>query len=81
MHITAENVAELFPDVDTSVVARPRLVGSDNVDLRGYDEDQIRLMDEVCIVVDVDDLPIGSASKKVCELRLSSPLALSDGTG
>lgn len=53
--ITAENMLRLFPDIDTS---------SDS--LSGHDEEQIRLMDEVCIVTDNDDLPIGTASKKIC---------------
>ena len=35
--------------------------------LEGYDEEQIRLMDEVCIVLDEQDMPIGSADKKTCE--------------
>jgi hypothetical protein len=34
--------------------------------LTGHDEEQIRLMDEVCIVTDENDLPIGTASKKIC---------------
>lgn len=40
--------------------------------MAGYDEEQIRLMDEVCIVLDEDDIPIGSASKKVCECTAGS---------
>jgi isopentenyl-diphosphate Delta-isomerase len=36
--------------------------------LSGYDDEQIRLMDEMCIVLDNDDQPIGSASKKACHL-------------
>lgn len=55
--ITAENILRLFPDIDTSGEA-----------LEGHDEEQIRLMDEVCIVTDEDDLPIGTASKKLCHL-------------
>lgn len=53
--ITAENMLRLFPDIDTSSDA-----------LSGHDEEQIRLMDEVCIVTDENDLPIGKASKKIC---------------
>ncbi|KAI9865281.1 MAG: isopentenyl-diphosphate delta-isomerase idi1 [Vezdaea acicularis] len=60
--ITADNVLRLFPDIDTS------LAQSRDNDLAGYDEEQIRLMDEVCIVLDENDVPIGSASKKVCHL-------------
>ena len=75
--VTRENVTTLFPDVHT------RLIGADMVPtttsstnstsdsddlLAGYDEEQIRLMDEMCIVLDNDDMPIGSASKKACHL-------------
>jgi isopentenyl-diphosphate delta-isomerase len=55
--ITAENILRLFPDIDTSGEA-----------LEGHDEEQIRLMDEVCIVTDENDMPIGTASKKLCKL-------------
>ncbi|KAK5092640.1 isopentenyl-diphosphate delta-isomerase idi1 [Exophiala xenobiotica] len=76
--ITADNITTLFPEVHT------RLIGADlppnhidstgtvtsdvNPDLAGYDEEQIRLMDEVCIVLDYDDKAIGTASKKDCHL-------------
>ncbi len=53
--ITAETMLRLFPDIDTSGEA-----------LEGHNEEQIRLMDEVCIVTDENDLPIGTASKKLC---------------
>ena len=55
--MTAETILRLFPDIDTSSEA-----------LSGHDEEQIRLMDEVCIVTDENDLPIGKASKKICAL-------------
>jgi isopentenyl-diphosphate Delta-isomerase len=70
--ITVDNVLALFPDVDTSLartVLPPSAGGSsvrDDEDLEGHDAEQIRLMNEVCIVVDNDDKPIGSASKKTC---------------
>jgi isopentenyl-diphosphate Delta-isomerase len=69
--ITAENVATLFPDVDTSLARSILPTAADSSvrtggDLEGYDEEQIRLMEEVCIVLDNDDKPIGSASKKTC---------------
>jgi isopentenyl-diphosphate delta-isomerase len=63
--ITAENVIRLFPDVNTTLASDHKVPTSDN-DLAGYDEEQVRLMEEVCIVLDTDDKPIGSASKKVC---------------
>ena len=61
--ITAQTILRLFPDIDTT---------SDALD--GHDEEQIRLMDEVCIVLDENDLPIGTASKKLCTYLLSSRL-------
>ncbi|OAX80668.1 isopentenyl-diphosphate delta-isomerase [Emergomyces africanus] len=71
--ITAENVTTLFPDVDPSLAqAFSRSPNGpparDSGELEGYDEEQIRLMDEVCIVLDENDQPIGSASKKTCHL-------------
>jgi isopentenyl-diphosphate Delta-isomerase len=63
--ITAENVGRLFPDVNITLATHP---GSGDNELEGYDEEQIRLMDEVCIVLDKDDNPIGSGSKKACLL-------------
>ena len=56
--ITAETILRLFPDIDTRSDA-----------LEGHDEEQIRLMDEVCIVTDENDLPIGTASKKLCKWK------------
>jgi len=55
--IRAENILRLIPDIDTTSDA-----------LSGHDEEQIRLMDEVCIVLDENDMPIGKASKKICHL-------------
>jgi len=67
--ITAENVLRLFPDVNTSLNGTSHSTAND-ADLAGYDEEQIRLMEEVCIVVDENDRPIGSGSKKTCKLGL-----------
>ncbi|KAG8627903.1 hypothetical protein KVT40_003776 [Elsinoe batatas] len=63
--INAENILRLFPQINTALAAQS--AQNDN-DLEGYDEEQIRLMDEVCIVLDNDDKPIGSATKKICHL-------------
>lgn len=74
LRITAENVATLFPEVDTSLAREvlPKADGNpsaaSSTELAGYDEEQVRLMDEVCIVLDDDDKPIGSASKKICKM-------------
>lgn len=37
-------------------------------DLSGYDQDQVRYMEEMCILLDQNDQDIGSASKKECHL-------------
>ncbi|KAF2747799.1 isopentenyl-diphosphate delta isomeras-like protein 1 [Sporormia fimetaria CBS 119925] len=66
--ITAENVLQLFPEVSTAVIGGNHHSATRDNDMAGYDEEQIKLMDEVCIVLDDDDKPIGSASKKVCHL-------------
>lgn len=41
-----------------------------SIDLKGYDAEQARLMDERCIVVDEQDRPIGALDKKTCKLLL-----------
>ncbi|KAF3924002.1 hypothetical protein ABW21_db0203804 [Orbilia brochopaga] len=64
LRITAENMRQLFPEINTSLGES----ASQNSELAGYDAEQVRLMDEVCIVLDEDDNPIGSASKKICHL-------------
>jgi isopentenyl-diphosphate Delta-isomerase len=69
--ITAQNVLHLFPEVNTTLTACPPSNPSSSHqddDLSGHDAEQIRLMDEVCIVLDTDDNPLGSASKKTCHL-------------
>jgi isopentenyl-diphosphate Delta-isomerase len=66
--ITASNVTNLFPDVSTRLVGAEPTSDATDGDLAGYDAEQIRLMDEVCIVLDASDNPIGSASKKACHL-------------
>lgn len=34
----------------------------------GHDEEQIKLMDELCIVLDYQDKPVGAGTKKLCHL-------------
>lgn len=65
--ITAENVEQQFPEVSTTLIGTAQDSDTQNADLAGYDEEQIRLMDEVCIVLDDNDKPIGTASKKTCK--------------
>lgn len=64
--ITAENIIRLFPEINTSLAISSQQQESSELD--GYDEEQVRLMDEMCIVLDINDKPIGSASKKICHL-------------
>jgi isopentenyl-diphosphate Delta-isomerase len=69
--ITASNILTLFPDVSPTLTnphpsSDPN--GDQNGDLTGYDAEQIRLMDEICIVVSTADAPIATASKKTCHL-------------
>lgn len=68
--VTADNVTTLFPSVSTRLVGEEPTNGnlSSSTDLAGYDEEQIRLMDELCIVLDENDQPLGNASKKDCHL-------------
>ncbi|KAG2735484.1 hypothetical protein G9P44_001698 [Scheffersomyces stipitis] len=43
--------------------------GSNEEDLfDGHDEEQIRLMEELCIVLDNDDKPVGAGTKKLCHI-------------
>lgn len=65
---SAQAILRLFPEINTNLATECQTNGTRDRDLEGYDEEQIRLMDEMCIVLDEDDLPIGSASKKVCHL-------------
>ncbi|KAF2671588.1 isopentenyl-diphosphate delta-isomerase [Microthyrium microscopicum] len=65
--ISGPEILRLFPDdVNPSIIGSGAAQSSSGNDLEGYDEEQIRLMDEVCIVIDSDDKPIGSGSKKIC---------------
>ncbi|KAG0292645.1 isopentenyl-diphosphate delta-isomerase idi1 [Linnemannia gamsii] len=41
---------------------------SADVDLSKYDDEQVKLMEEMCIVIDRDDKRIGADSKKTCHL-------------
>ncbi|KAF8421229.1 IDI1, isopentenyl diphosphate:dimethylallyl diphosphate isomerase [Tirmania nivea] len=72
--ITASRILTLFPEIDSSLATAT--TDDDNSVLDGYDAEQVRLMEEVCIVLDEDDKPIGSASKKVCHLMKNINLGL-----
>jgi len=40
-----------------------------DVDLSMYDDEQVKLMEEMCIVLDRDDKRIGADTKKNCRFR------------
>ena len=61
--ITAQNLLRLFPEIAASGNAS---AGGGN-ELDGHDALQVSLMEEMCIVLDENDKPIGRASKKICE--------------
>ncbi|KAG5363749.1 Isopentenyl-diphosphate Delta-isomerase [Yarrowia sp. B02] len=72
--ITADTVAQQFPEVapiaDVASASRPSTESSSASSklFDGHDEEQIKLMDEICVVLDWDDKPIGGASKKCCHV-------------
>lgn len=72
--VTADNVVRLFPFVDTQDSVTHNTT-SDDPQLRGYDEVQVNLMKEECIILDDNDTPIGSASKKDCTSKLVATLS------
>lgn len=64
----AQEILRLFPEINTSLASQTQSSAASDPTLSGYDEEQIRLMDEVCIVLDDNDTPIGSGTKKLCHL-------------
>jgi hypothetical protein len=64
--VSAEEILRLFPDVNPTIIGVQATRTDSGDELAGYDEEQVRLMEEVCIVIDEDDKPIGSGSKLTC---------------
>jgi hypothetical protein len=60
----SSDVASPAPAPLTSTIAA-------DVDLSNYDDEQVKLMEEMCIVIDRDDKRIGADSKKTCRLLLN----------
>lgn len=48
----------------------PIAVGAGDVDLAAYDDEQVRMMEERCILVDENDVAYGEGSKKRCTCHL-----------
>jgi isopentenyl-diphosphate delta-isomerase len=59
--------------VMTPELPAPTATTEAQVSLEAYDDEQVRLMEERCILVDEQDVAYGDGSKKRCEcLTLSS---------
>jgi len=52
----------------TQMATEPKMHLSASVDLDAYDEEQVRLMEERCILIDDQDRAYGEDSKKTCHL-------------
>ena len=66
----------MSPSMTTATVTNTGLhPGSTTEDVelstaQGYDDEQIRLMEEVCIVIDENDQPIRPGTKKECPIPI-----------
>ncbi|AET41572.1 isopentenyl-diphosphate delta-isomerase IDI1 Ecym_8293 [Eremothecium cymbalariae DBVPG len=72
--LTQGDVLELFPEV-IPINNRPNTHSSASSDqdqkdtvFKGHDEEQIKLMNENCIILDWEDNAIGAGTKKLCHL-------------
>ncbi|RPA87520.1 Isopentenyldiphosphate isomerase [Ascobolus immersus RN42] len=63
-NIVEADIVREFPEI----VSNQNGIDSSDLQSAGYDPEQIRLMEEVCIVLDSNDKPIGTGSKKLCHL-------------
>lgn len=71
--IDERTILEKWPEVTPlrRISGIPTSPSSENTDkelFKGHDEEQIKLMDELCIVTDVDDVPVGAGTKRLCHL-------------
>lgn len=78
--LTAQQILDQFDEL-TPLDSKPTSKGStaDESIFAGHDAEQVRLMEEVCIVLDYDDKPVAAGSKKTCELNVTGPFS-SPGT-
>lgn len=71
--LSADDILREFPEVIhlNRITGAPRSAGSsaepDDV-FTGHDIEQIKLMEELCIVLDNDDKPVGAGTKKLCHI-------------
>jgi isopentenyl-diphosphate delta-isomerase len=71
--LDSDAILAKWPEVTplSQISGTPRSSGSDTLSsdvFDGHDEEQIRLMEELCIVLDNNDRPVGSGTKKLCHL-------------
>lgn len=73
--LTKEDILAKWTDITplNKISGIPTSAGSDSTasgqDLfEGHDEEQIRLMEELCIVLDNNDTPVGAGTKKLCHI-------------
>lgn len=60
---------EIIPlEETTGLLTSAGSSSSEEAVFEGHDEEQIRLMEELCIVLDYNDMPIGAGTKKLCHL-------------
>lgn len=71
--ITAQNVQKLFPG-SVSYLAKQKEEAYRNVEKelegQGHQQKQVKAMEEVCILLDKEDAPIGGANKYICMINV-----------
>lgn len=70
--LTAEEILKTWSEITPlrEISGIPKSAGSnaDEKIFEGHNEEQIKLMDELCIVLDNDDKPLGAGTKKLCHI-------------
>lgn len=75
--LSGEQILQKWPEITPlkQISGVPKSAGSTSeasdaeLDLlHGHDEEQIKLMDELCIVLDYEDKPVGAGTKKLCHI-------------
>lgn len=70
--LNSTDILQKWPEVTPlkEISGVPTSAGSNGSEelLEGHDEEQIRLMEELCIVLNNDDQPVGAGTKKLCHI-------------
>lgn len=70
--LSSEDILSTWKDVtpvqQITDVTTSKFNEDDQGVFEGHDEEQIKLMEELCIVLDYNDTPIGAGTKKLCHL-------------